>query len=49
MIAAIAVELLLLHAIKSGNYDALIFAVIAASVCFVPLLVMSLIMAFVPS
>lgn len=48
MVAAIAVELLSLKAIADGNYNFLIWAGIGAAVCFVPMIVLSLVMAFAP-
>lgn len=49
IIAAVASELLMLSFIKNGNYEGLVFAGIATTVCMVPLIIISFIIMFVPS
>lgn len=49
IIAAILTELLVLHFIATGNVDALVAVGIATLACFVPMLIISLVITFVPS
>lgn len=50
IVAAVATEFLMLHAIASGYIDqALVVVGIATAVCFIPLIVIALVIAFVPS
>ena len=49
IVAAVATELLVLHFLKTGNGNALLTVGIAAMSCFVPLLIISLVIVFVPS
>lgn len=49
IIAAVVTELLVLHFIATGNGSALVTVGIAAFACFIPLLIISLVIAFVPS
>lgn len=49
IIAAVLTELLVLHFIGTGNADALIALGIATVACLVPMLIISLVIAFVPS
>lgn len=49
IIAAVVTELLVLHFIATGNVDALITVGIATVACFIPMLIISLVIVFVPS
>ncbi|MDE7256499.1 MAG: Bax inhibitor-1/YccA family protein [Clostridia bacterium] len=49
IIAAVLTELLVLHFIATGNGNALVTVGIAAFACFIPLIVISLVIVFVPS
>ena len=49
IIAAVLTEFLVLHFISTGNGNALATVGIAAMACFVPLLIISLVIVFVPS
>lgn len=49
IIAAVLTELLVLHFIATGNADGLVTVGIATAVCFVPMIIISLVIAFVPS
>lgn len=49
IVAAILADLLMLHFVVSGNVEALSIVGIAAAISFVPLLIISLVIAFVPS
>lgn len=49
IIAAVATEFSVLHFISTGNGNALATVGIAASMCFIPLLIISFVIVFVPS
>lgn len=49
IVAAVATEVGVLYAIGTGNYEALVYVGIAAAVSAIPLLIIALIIAFVPS
>lgn len=49
IIAAVATEVGVLYALGTGNYEALVYVGIAAAVSAIPLLIIALIIAFVPS
>lgn len=48
MVVAVLVELLMFNAILNENYDFVVWASIAAGICFVPMIILSLVMAFAP-
>lgn len=49
IVAAVATEFLILNAIANANWEFIVTASIAASVSFIPMLIMALVIAFVPS
>lgn len=49
IVAAIATELLLLNAINNANWEFIMTACIAASVSFIPMIIMAIVIAFVPT